>query len=127
MPKFVGKMKKTHFFLQNQDSDNHGQKSLGQHCNVHICPSFLGSLLKQCIIFEIFSQFSLPPPYTKLKLTKNSGYMRPTLGSDLCELKNTPEMQKCPKTFVHDCRSEKKKRLHFKSLALLKARSTNYT
>ena len=27
------------------------------------------------------------------------------LGSDLCELKNTPETQKCPKTFVHDCRS----------------------
>ena len=26
------------------------------------------------------------------------------LGSDLCELKNTPETQKCPKTFVHDCR-----------------------
>ena len=22
---------------------------------------------------------------------------------DLCELENAPEMQKCPKTFVHDC------------------------
>ena len=22
----------------------------------------------------------------------------------MCELENTPEMQKCPKTFVHDCR-----------------------
>ena len=22
---------------------------------------------------------------------------------DLCELEDAPEMQKCPKTFVHDC------------------------
>ena len=22
---------------------------------------------------------------------------------DMCELENVPEMQKCPKTFVHDC------------------------
>ena len=48
-------------------------------CNIHIFLSFLGSLLKQCILFEIFLQFSLPPPYTKLKLGKNSGYTRPTL------------------------------------------------
>ena len=88
---------------------NPGQKSLGQYCNIHIFLSFLGSLLKQCILFEIFLQFSLPPPYTKLKLGKNSGYTRPTLfvgwgeGLDLCELENAPEMQKCPKTFVHDC------------------------
>ena len=31
---------------------------------------FLGSLLKQCSVFKIFSHFSLPPPYTKLKLAK---------------------------------------------------------
>ena len=24
---------------------------------------------------------------------------------DLCESENAPEMQKCPKTFVHDCRN----------------------
>ena len=30
----------------------------------------LGSLIKQCILFEIFLQFSLPPPYAKLKLGK---------------------------------------------------------
>ena len=30
-------------------------------------------------------------------------------GLDLCELQNTPEMQKCPKTFVHDCSSRNKK------------------
>ena len=52
------------------DSYNPGQKSLGQYFNIHIFLSFLGSLLKQFIIFEIFSQFSLPPPYTKLKLGK---------------------------------------------------------
>ena len=39
----------------------------------------LGSLIKQCIVFETFLQFSLPPPYTKLNLGKNSGYTRPTL------------------------------------------------
>ena len=43
------------------------QKSLGQYCNIHIFLSFLGSLLKQRIIFEIFLQVSLPPPYIKLK------------------------------------------------------------
>ena len=58
---------------------NPGQKSLGQYCSIHTVLSFLGSLLKQCIIFEIFLQFSLPPPYTKLKLGKSSGYTRPTL------------------------------------------------
>ena len=33
---------------------NPGQKSLGQFYNIHIFLSFLNSLLKQCIIFEIF-------------------------------------------------------------------------
>ena len=111
--KSVGKMKKTDFFHQNQESDNPGQKSLGQHCNMHIFPSFLGSLLQQCIIFEIFLQFSLPPPYTMLNLGKKfwihvsnivCGVKGGVGGLDLCELKNAPEKQKCPKTFVHDCR-----------------------
>ena len=39
----------------------------------------LGSLIKQCILFEIFLQFSLPPPHTMLKVEENSGYTRPTL------------------------------------------------
>ena len=44
---------------------NPGQTSFGQYCNIHIVVSLLPvSLLKQCIIFEIFLQFSLPPPYT---------------------------------------------------------------
>ena len=69
---------------------NPGEKSLGQYCNMHIFLSFLGSLLKQCVIFKIFLHFSLPPPYTKLKLGKNSGSTRPRLfvgwgeGLDLC-------------------------------------------
>ena len=77
--KSVEKIKKTDFFPQNQDSDNPEQKSLGQYYNTHIFLSFLGSLSKQCILFEIFSQFSFPPPNTNLKLGKNSGYTRPTL------------------------------------------------
>ena len=32
--------------------------------------SLLGSLIKQGILFEIFLQFSVPPPYIKLKLGK---------------------------------------------------------
>ena len=92
-------------------SYNPGEKSLGQCCNIYNFLSFLGSLLIQYILFEIFLRFSLPPPYKKLKLGKNSGYTRPTLfvgwgeGLDLCELENAPETQKCPKTLVHDCRS----------------------
>ena len=97
-------------------SYNPGQKSLGQYCNIHIFLSFLGSILKQYIIFKIFLPFSPPPPYTKLKLGKNCRYTRPTLfvewgeGLDLSELENAPETQKCPKTFVHDCLKKKEER-----------------
>ena len=51
-------------------ADNPGKKSLGQYCNIHIFLLFFGSLFKQCSVFEIFLQFSLPPSYTKLKLGK---------------------------------------------------------
>ena len=88
------------------------------------CTKVLGTVL-QYSYFSVISRFPLktvhpfrnflavlpPPPYTKLKLGKNSGYTRPTLfvgwgeGLDLCELENAPEMQRCPKTFVHDCSS----------------------
>ena len=34
---------------------------------------------KRCIFFENFLQFSLPPPFRKLKLEKNSGYKCPTV------------------------------------------------
>ena len=78
--KRVEKVKKTHTHTQkkNKDSDNPGQKSLGQYCNVHIFLLFLGSFLKQCSVFEILLQFSLLPPYTKLKHGKSSGYTRLT-------------------------------------------------
>ena len=46
------------------------QKSVGQYFNIYIFLSFLGSFLKQCILFDIFLQFSLPAPYPKLKLGK---------------------------------------------------------
>ena len=41
---------------------NPGQKSLGQYWNIHIFRSILGSLLKQCTLFEISysSTFSHP-------------------------------------------------------------------
>ena len=87
---------------------NPGQKSLRQYRNIHTFLSFLGSLLKQYILFEIFLLFSLPTPYTKLKLGKNSGYTRPTLfvrlreGFGLCELQNAPETQ-VSQDFFHDC------------------------
>ena len=88
---------------------NHGQKSLGQYCYIHIFLSFPGSLLKQCILFKIFFQFSLPPPYTKSNLRKKFWiHAGPTLfvgggeGLELCELENAPETQKCPKT-ANDC------------------------
>ena len=61
-----------------------------------------------------FSKFSCsspsPHPIQSWNSEKNSGYTRPTLfvgwgeGLYLCELENAPEMQKCPKTFVHDWR-----------------------
>ena len=93
-------------------SYNPGKKSLGQYFDLYIVLSFVGSLLKQCMLFEIFLQFSLPPSCAKLKLRKNFGYTCPTLfegwgeGLDLCELENAPERQRkapeCPKAFVHD-------------------------
>ena len=99
MPDKRRKNEKNRLFPQNQDSYNPEQKSLRQYCNIHIFLSFLGSLLKQCILFEIFLQFSLPPgPIQSWNSEKNSGYTRPTLfvgwgkGLDLCELET---LQKC--------------------------------
>ena len=37
---------------------------------IFFCYFSVLSLLKQCSVFEILLQFSLPPPYTKLKLGK---------------------------------------------------------
>ena len=79
-------------------SCSHGQKSLGQYSNIHIFLSFLGSLIKQCILFEIFLQFSSPTLYTRLTLFVGWGERL-----DLCEFENAEEIQKCLKTFAHDC------------------------
>ena len=90
---------------------NPGQKSLGQYCLIHVFLSFLGSLLNQCIFFEFSCSSSSLHPLQSWNSEKNSRYKRPTLfvgwgeGLDLCESENAPEMQKCPKTFVHDCRN----------------------
>ena len=62
--------------------------------------------------FSFINFLAVLPPwtYTKLKLEKISGQKLPTLfvgweeGLDLCESENAPEMQKCPKAFVYDCR-----------------------
>ena len=88
---------------------NPGQKSLGQYCNIHISLSFLGSLFKQCTLLEIFLQFSLPSPYTKVKLRKivdtrvQHCLWGEGRGWTCMNWKTTPETQKCPKTIVHDC------------------------
>ena len=72
-------MKKTYFFSPKTGIQTMLDKSPWDSTAICIFLLFLRSLLKQCIIFEIFLHFSLPPPYTKLKLGKNSGYTRPTL------------------------------------------------
>ena len=57
----------------------------------------------QCILFKIFLQFSLPPPYTMLKFGKNSGYTRPTLfvgrgeGLGMSELENAQKCKSVPR------------------------------
>ena len=58
-------------FSKNKDSDNPGQKSWDSTAIfIFFCYFSVLSLLKQCSVFEILLQFSLPPPYTKLKLGK---------------------------------------------------------
>ena len=49
-------------FKRKRHRFNHGQKSLGQYCIIHTFLSFLGSLIKQCILLEIFLHFLFPPP-----------------------------------------------------------------
>ena len=51
---------------------NPTQKSLGQYCNIHIFLSFLGSLLKQYILFENLLQYSLPHTLYKVETRKKN-------------------------------------------------------
>ena len=87
----------------------------------------LGAIL-QYSYFSVISQFPLktvhpfpsPHPITPWNSEKILDNSSPTLfvgwgeGLDLRELENTPEMQKCPKTFVHDCRNTISKTINFK-------------
>ena len=77
--KSAGKMKKTDFFPQKSGFRQSWAKSLGQYCNIHIFLSFLGSLINSASFSKFSCSSPSPPPYTKLKLRKNSGYTRPTL------------------------------------------------
>ena len=53
--------------------------------------------------FRNFLAVVPPPPYTKLKIEKNSGYIHPTLfvvwgkGLDLCEVENTQKCKSVPR------------------------------
>ena len=115
MPKKRRKNEENGLFSQNQDSEIPGQKSLGQYCNILMFLSFLGSLLKRCILFETFSQFSLRPTLYKVETRKKILDIRVQHcvwgggggGVGPVWLENAPEKQKCPKTFVHDCRQAK--------------------
>ena len=69
MPKKHGKNEDNRLFPQNQDSDNPGQTSLGQYSNIHIFLSFLGSLLKQCILPSILVVLA-PPTLYKVETRK---------------------------------------------------------
>ena len=99
-------MKKTDFFSQNhrnQDSD----KVLGttlQHSDYSVISGFP---LKTVHLFRnLLAVLSLPTLYkveTRKILDTRVQHCLWGEGFDLCELENAPEMQKCPKTFVHDC------------------------
>ena len=107
--KSVGKIKKTDFFPPKPGFRQSWTKVLGTVLQYSYFSVISRFPLKRVHPFRNFLAVIPPPPYTKLKLGKNSGYTRPTLlvgwgeGLDLCEMENSPETQKCPKTFVHDC------------------------
>ena len=63
--KSVGKIKKTDFFPKTRIQKFLDKSPWDSHCNIHMFLSFLGSLLKRFILFENFSQFSLPPTLYK--------------------------------------------------------------
>lgn len=63
------------FFIKNMCYLQSRTKVLGTTVMQYSCFSaILGSLMKQCILFEMFLQFFFPPPYTKSTVWKNSGY-----------------------------------------------------
>ena len=101
---------------------NHGQKLLEEQCNI---PFFviLGSLKKQCILFEINFSCSSPSPHPiqswnseKILDTRIQHCLWGEGRCWTCVNWKCPEMQKCPKTFVHDCCREVRKLLAVKQL-----------
>ena len=88
---------------------NPGQKSLGQYYyNIHIFRSFLGSLLKQCSLFEIFCSSACPHSIQrwnseKILDTRVQHWLWGEGRGWTCVNWKTPQKCKCPKTFVHEC------------------------
>ena len=68
--KRVEKVKKTDFFKKTRIETILDKSPWDSTAIFIFFLLFLGSLLKQCSVFEILLQFTLPPPYTKLKLGK---------------------------------------------------------
>ena len=101
---------------------NHGQKSLGEQCNIpFFCHS--GFPIKQCILFEINFSCSSPSPHPiqswnseKILDTRVQHCLWGEGRCWTCVNWKCPEMQKCPKTFVHDCCREVTKLLAVKQL-----------
>ena len=64
--------------------------------------------LKTMHPFQNFLAVLPPPTLYKVETLKKFWIHESNIGGwgeglGLCELENAPEMQKCPKTFVHDC------------------------
>ena len=83
----------------------------------------LGSPIKQCILFEINFSCSSPSPHPiqswnleKILDTRVQHCLWGEGRGRACENWKCPEMQKCPKIFVHDCSREVRKLLAVKQL-----------
>ena len=98
---------------QNQDSEIPGQKSLGQSLQYSYVSVISRFPLKTVHPFRKF--LAVLPPLTLYKVETRKKILDIRVqhclwgggGADLCGLENAPEKQKCPKTFVHDCRQAK--------------------
>ena len=105
-------MKKTYFFSPKPGFRQSWTKVLGtllQYAYFSVISSFP---LKTVHHFRNFLAL-LPPPTLYKVETRKKFWIHPSNivcgvrgRVDLSELENAPETQKCPKTFVHDCRTE---------------------
>ena len=85
---------------------NPGQKSLGQYWNIHIFLLFLGSPLKQGILFlHFFLPHTIKSWNSEQILdTRVQHCLRAKGRGWACVNWKTPKKcKKCPETFVHDC------------------------